>query len=177
MPPASTFGPPAVVIVTPGTSVIRLPITRAVGVLSSTSRVMTWVCATLRTSTIGLEPETVMVSVIAPALNSTLTEAAKPAVSVMPSRRTVEKPCRANVTRIRAGLQIDELIPAIPFGYRGADLFDQHRAACFDRDAGHHPAGRIGHDATDTRALLRHGRRRIPPARTPKPSPDAAKLS
>ena len=58
---------------------------------------MTCVCATLRTSTIGLAPETVMVSVSVPVLNSTFTEAAKPAVSVMPSRRTTEKPGRVKV--------------------------------------------------------------------------------
>ena len=94
----STFGPPAVVIVTPGTSVIKLPITRAVGVMSSTSRVSTDVWATLRTSTIGLDPVTVIVSSTPPAFNSTFTDAENPAFSVMPSRRTTEKPCRVKVT-------------------------------------------------------------------------------
>ena len=98
MPPASTFGPPAVVIDTPGTSVIRLPITRAVGAASSISRVITCVCATLRMSTTGLEPVTVMVSVMAPVLNSAFTDAANPAVSVMPCRRTFEKPGSVNDT-------------------------------------------------------------------------------
>ena len=90
-------------MVTPGTSVIRLPITRAVGVVSSTSRVRTCVCATLRTSIIGLEPDTVMVSVSVPVASSTFTDAAKPAVSVMPSRCTTEKPGRVNVTRYVPG--------------------------------------------------------------------------
>ena len=90
-------------MVTPGTSVIRLPITRALGVLSSTSRVSTCVCATFRTSTTGLAPVTVIVSVNVPVLNSTLTDAAKPAVSVMPSRRTTEKPGSVNVTRYVPG--------------------------------------------------------------------------
>ncbi len=95
----------------------------------------------------------------------------------MPSRRTIEKPGRVNGDAIRARLQIQELIPAIAVGHRGADLFDQHRAAGFDRDAGQHAAGRIGHDATDTRALLRHGGRGHHQRAHQRPSPDAAKLS
>ena len=54
-------------------------------------------------STTGDAPVTVIVSEMAPTARLTLTGATKPALSSMPSRRTVEKPASENVTEYVPG--------------------------------------------------------------------------
>ncbi len=80
---------------------MRIPIAwilRPVGTASSTSRVITVCVVTLWTSTIGVEPATVIVSSTAPTAIWGLTVAVKPAVNSMPSRMMVRKPGSENVT-------------------------------------------------------------------------------
>ena len=55
-------------------------------------------CTTFCVSTIGLSPETVIVSSTEPTFMSALTFAVKAEVSSMPSRLTLLKPVSVNVT-------------------------------------------------------------------------------
>ena len=62
------------------------------------SRVMTRCCVTFWTSTVGVSPDTVIVSCSDPTRRSALTVAVKDAVNSMPSRFTALKPVSVNVT-------------------------------------------------------------------------------
>ena len=65
------------------------------GMSSMTSRLMTWRCSTLRTSTTGLAPVTVTVSATEPTGSCVSILAVNPVVSLTPSRTTVlNPPCR-----------------------------------------------------------------------------------
>ena len=85
-------------MVTPGISVAKLAKPRPVGIVSSTSLVITRIWLTFWMSTMGVAPVTVTVSSTLPTRSSALTVAVKPTVSSMPSRFTVEKPGKVTVT-------------------------------------------------------------------------------
>ena len=63
-----------------------------VGMLSMTSRSITWRCSTFWMSTTGLAPETVTVSSMSPTESRTSTVAVNPVLSSMPSRISVPNP-------------------------------------------------------------------------------------
>ena len=69
-----------------------------VGIVSSSSRLTTCDRPAFCTSTSGASPVTVMLSSMEPTFISPFTVAVALAVSVMPSRRNVLKPCSVNVT-------------------------------------------------------------------------------
>jgi hypothetical protein len=89
VPPVST---PFAGETAPGTSASRPPTLRLVGSTDSVSWVTTVPFDTLRTSTSGVPPETVIVSVRAPTASSALTVATKFDESSSPSRLKVENP-------------------------------------------------------------------------------------
>src|SRR6185369_17637830 len=60
--------------------------------------------------------------------------------------------------RVRAGAQIHDGVAALAVGSDGPCFFDEHVAAGFDSDAGHHRAARIA-DHTVDRALSTDGAR------------------
>jgi hypothetical protein len=70
----------------------------AFGTVVSSSFVSVFCRLTLCTSTIGVSPVTVIVSVTWPTLSSAFTDATNVPVSSMPSRLTVLKPGSVNVT-------------------------------------------------------------------------------
>ena len=82
----------------PGIRVAAVNCVRPVGIDCSTSSPMTRCLVALCTSTIGDSPVTVTVSSTAPTRISGLIVAANEPASSMPSRRTVLKPVRVNVT-------------------------------------------------------------------------------
>ena len=82
----------------PGISVATLRWLRPVGMASSTSIFKTRCCCVLWTSTTGVSPLTVIVSSIPPTRSSALIVAVNDPVNSMPSRLTVLKLVRANVT-------------------------------------------------------------------------------
>jgi hypothetical protein len=82
----------------PGTSASIAPTLLLVGSTASVSWETTVPFDTLRTSTRGVCPETVIVSVNAPTLSSALTVATKFDDSSRPSRLNVANPCRLKVT-------------------------------------------------------------------------------
>ena len=69
-----------------------------VGIASIVSFATTWRFSTVCVSTMGLAPETVTVSSSAPTRRSALTVAVNAAGRSIPSRLTVAKPGRVNVT-------------------------------------------------------------------------------
>ena len=75
----------------------------------------------------------------------------------MPSRITVEKPSRLNVTDVGAGPQVDDVVAPFAVGHHRADLLDQRRTGRFDGHARHRQAGRISDHTGDAGRLL--GRR------------------
>ena len=81
-----------------GISVMTPAVDRAAGMAAIKSFWMVVCRLTLCVSTMGVSPLTVIVSSMAPTLMSTLIEAVKFPVSSMPSRLTVLKPVRLNVT-------------------------------------------------------------------------------
>jgi hypothetical protein len=83
---------------TPGTRTARLFCNRPDGTASMMSLSSTRCCAVEDTSTTGASPETVIVSSRPPTRSSAFTVALNDPVSSMPSRLTVEKPGRLNVT-------------------------------------------------------------------------------
>ncbi len=99
LPPTSRPPLDAPLTVAPGISTPAAAMLRAIGMVSSTSRVITRRCdPTFCTSTRGDDPETVIVSSTAPTRISTLTFAVKFSPSSTPSRRTVLKPGSEKVT-------------------------------------------------------------------------------
>ena len=100
--PVSGIEPPTFCLTpvtsTAGVSAAKLTKLRSVGSWSIASRVAVDFCTTFCTSTIGLSPETVMVSVTPPTRISAPTLAVNDVVSSMPSRLTVLKPLSENVT-------------------------------------------------------------------------------
>ena len=100
-PPTSCWYSPTC---TPGTRMPRFWNDRPVGSSARTSVVSDCVCVTVSTSISGLSPVTVMVSSTPPTVIWTSTLAEKVAVSVMPSRTTMVKPGRVNVTVYSPGL-------------------------------------------------------------------------
>jgi hypothetical protein len=83
---------------TPGFMAAKLTKLRSVGSTSITSREAVCFWTTFWVSTIGLAPETVIVSSTEPTFMSALTVAVKAVVSSIPSRLTVLKPVSENVT-------------------------------------------------------------------------------
>ena len=75
----------------------------AVGIAFTTSPLSVVCRLVLWTSTIGVSPVTVIVSVTAPTFISAFTVAVKDPVSSMPSRTTVVKPGSVNVTEYVPG--------------------------------------------------------------------------
>ena len=71
---------------------------RPVGMVSIASRLSTWVCTAVVTSTIGASPVTVIDSSSAPTLMSALIVIVNSDGSSMPSRRTVGNPVSVKVT-------------------------------------------------------------------------------
>jgi hypothetical protein len=102
LPPTSWLLTTTPGIITPRFTTDLLP----VGIASMMSRVTTRCVTTFCTSTVGVSPVTVIVSSSEPTRRSTLMFAVNDAVSSTPSRRTVLKPCSANVTVYDPGTRL-----------------------------------------------------------------------
>ncbi len=83
---------------TPGVIAAKLTKLRSVGSASITSREAVCFCTTFCVSTIGLAPDTVIVSSTEPTFRSALTVAVNADVNSMPSRFTALKPVRVKDT-------------------------------------------------------------------------------
>ena len=110
-------------------------------------------------STSGLAPVTVTVSSSAPTRMSAFTVAVNPPVSSMPSRLTVLKPGEREGDDVRAGPQVDDVVPALAVRHDGSHFLDQRRTGGFHGDARQHGAGRVSDHAGDAAGLLRRTNR------------------
>ena len=114
---------------------------RAVGIDVSTSLPMVVCRRMLCTSTIGVTPDTVIVSVTPPTVISASICAVNAPVSSIPSRFTWLKPGSAKVTVYVPGGKRDDAEQAAVVGHCRADLLDEHRARGFDGDSGQRGSG------------------------------------
>ena len=80
-------------------------------------------------STVGVSPDTVMLSSRLPTFISTLMVATKFVGSSTASRIEVEKPGQRERQLVSAGPQIDDRVAPRAVGHGRADLLDQHRTA------------------------------------------------